>query len=98
MKLYKIRHCVSGRWSKGGTYANSTGTNSSWTDKEVNAKTWNTLGKLRGHITSHLPKYKGDRCTDMKDWEVVTYNLVSEDIQPVHKIIDPKKLIDLLKT
>lgn len=91
---YKIRHKKTGLWSKGGVYVNGEGTNGHWVAK--GGKTWDTLGKLRSHITSHLatPHSKG---TDMSDWEVLVYKMVYQDAKPIHEMIDPKKLVQLLK-
>lgn len=96
--FYKIRHRVTGMYSKGGTYANGAGNNSFWAP--TGGKTWDTLGKLRAHITSHLPSstYDDDRGTDMSDWEVVEYRAVVMDTKSIHEVIDPKKLIKLLKS
>jgi len=95
--FYKIRHKVTGLYSKGGTYANGAGNNSFWVPN--GGKTWDTLGKLRAHITSHLPSsnYEGDTGTDMSDWEVVEYKSVVVDTKEIHQVMDPKKIIKLLK-
>jgi hypothetical protein len=90
---YKIRHKVTKRWSKGGVYANAEGNNSYWVEK--GGKTWDTLGKLRAHITSHLGKYSGS--TDMSNWEVVEYKMTYQDTKGIHSVMDPKKLVELLK-
>lgn len=89
---YKIRHKKTQRWSKGGVYVPSDGTGGLWVEK--GGKTWDTLGKLRAHITSHMNRYNN---TNMSDWEVVEYKMVYQDAKPVHQIIDPKKLVELLK-
>lgn len=91
---YKIRHKKTGRWSAGGVYVTADGLGGQW--KEKGGKTWDTLGKLRAHITSHL----SDRYTtgtDMSDWEVVEYKMVYQDAKGIHEVIDPKKLVQLLK-
>jgi hypothetical protein len=90
--FYKIRHRQTGRYSKGGVYANSAGDNSYWTER--GGKTWDTLGKLRSHITSHLGKYSG--ATDMSEWEVIEYKSVPTDRKMIHEIVKPEKLIQLL--
>lgn len=91
--FYKIRHKKTGRYSKGGTYVNAEGNNSYWSEK--GGKTWDTLGKLRSHITSHIDRYYG--ATDMSDWEVVVYRCVPTDVKPIHEIVKPEKLMGLLK-
>ena len=89
---YKIRHKKNGRWSKGGMYVSGDGNGTLWVEK--GGKTWDTLGKLRSHITSHMGRYTS---TDMSDWEVVEYKMVYNDAKPIHEVIDPKKLMELLK-
>lgn len=90
--FYKIRHKKTGKYSKGGAYVNAEGTNSYWTDRM--GKTWDTIGKLRAHITSHLNRYYG--ATDMSDWEVIEFKCVPTNIKPVHEIVKPEKLIAML--
>ncbi len=91
MSFYKIRHKKTGLYSKGGMYVNASGTGSFW---NTCGKTWDTLGKLRAHITSHMNKYNS---TDMTDWEVIEYEQVVKNVKPIHEVIDPKKLVELLK-
>lgn len=91
--FYKIRHKRTGLYSKGGTYVNADGNNSFWTK---NGKTWDSIGKLRAHITSHL----GDEYspgTNMSDWEVHEYNCAPTSVKDIHEIVKPEKLIQLLK-
>lgn len=93
--FYKIRHRVTNMYSKGGGYVPADGQGSLWVPN--GGKTWDTLGKLRAHITSHMPRHHHDHATDMSDWEVVEYRAVVVDTKPIHEVIDPKKLIGLLK-
>lgn len=90
--FYKIRHKKTGMYSKGGTYVNAEGTNSFW---NKSGKTWDTLGKLRTHITSHMNRYYG--ATDMSDWEVIEFKSVPTSVKAIHEVVDPKKLVELLK-
>lgn len=92
MSFYKIRHKKTQRYSKGGVYVPADGLGSLWVER--GGKTWDTLGKLRAHITSHMNSYN---TTDMSDWEVIEYQEVITDIKPIHEVIDPKKLIIMLK-
>jgi hypothetical protein len=82
------------RFSKGGVYVPADGTGSLWV--ENGGKTWDTLGKLRAHITSHMSKYPGDYGTDMSNWEVVEYRMMYVDAKPIHQIVTPEKLVKLL--
>ena len=97
MKLYRIRHKVSNRWSKGGTYANSDGDNGFWTHDEEKAKIWTTLGKLRAHITGNMPNGSWDNGKDMSEWQVVIYDMISCDTKAIHEVVTPEKLIKMLK-
>jgi hypothetical protein len=90
--FYKIRHRKTDCYSKGGVYVPADGHGGLWVKK--GGKTWDTLGKLRAHITSHMNKYNN---TDMSDWEVIEYRCVPTDVKPVHEMVDPKKLVELLK-
>ena len=91
---YKIRHKVTGLYSKGGTYVNGAGNNSFWTKS---GKTWDTLGKLRAHITSHLPRGTYREGTDMSDWEVIEYHVTVKEVKGIKDVIDPKKMLEWLK-
>jgi len=94
MIVYKIRHKVTGKYSKGGSYVPSNGMGSLWTD-EGKGKTWDTMGKLRSHITSHIGKYSGT--TDMSEWEVVEYTMHVTDVKPLINVVKPEKIVQLLK-
>jgi hypothetical protein len=90
---YKIRHKVTGWYSKGGTKVDADGNSHYWSAK--GGKVWNSLGQLRSHITSHLPN--GYRVsTNMDDWEVVAYELVEQPAVPILDIIDKKHIVRIL--
>jgi hypothetical protein len=95
LTYYKIRHRVTGKYSKGSSYSNAEGDNSYWSAK--GGKTWDTLGKLRAHITMHLPSGSYRKGTDMSNWEVIEYNVVVKEVKGISDIIDPKKFMDILK-
>jgi len=89
---YKIRHRVTGLYSKGGD-ATASGVGECW---NKSGKMWATLGALRNHLRNHMPK-KGYRVgTDMSDWEVVEYHVVEADVKPVSDMLSAKQLTDLL--
>lgn len=92
LTFYKIRHKKNGRYSKGGVYVPGDGSGTLWVEK--GGKTWDTIGKLRAHITSHMNSY---HTTDMSDWEVVEYKSVPTAVKPIHEIVKPEKLVQLLK-
>jgi hypothetical protein len=91
--FYKIRHKKTARWSKGGVYVPGNGHGSLWV--EQGGKAWDTLGKLRAHITSHMGKYTN--ATDMSDWEVVEFQCTIKEVKDIHEMIDPKKLMAMIK-
>lgn len=91
--FYKIKHKKTGRYSKGGVYVPGDGTGSLWVEK--GGKTWDTLGKLRAHITSHMNCYSG--ATDMTDWQVVEYTSTPTAVKDIHEVISQDKLVRLLK-
>jgi hypothetical protein len=92
-QFYKIRHKKTGLFSKGGVYVDADGIYG-WTDR--GGKTWDTIGKLRAHITSHIGKsYRPG--TDMSDWEVVLYECTVKETKYIHEMIDPKKLMNMIK-
>jgi hypothetical protein len=86
--FFKIRHKKTGLYSKGGAYVNAEGTNSFWGKV---GKTWDTLGKLRAHITSHM-----NGATDMSDWEVIEFKCVPTSVRGIHEVVKPEKLVQLL--
>lgn len=94
MIFYKIRNKNTGEFSKGGSRLNSTG-DVEWSKQ---GKTWDTLGKLRQHLNLHLsdPGYKFKQ-TNMSHWEVVEYHVVEQPAKGVHEVLDPKKIVEMLK-
>lgn len=91
--FYKIRHKVTGLYSKGGVYVTASGTGITWTKI---GKTWDKLSTLRSHITSHLPdSYRNG--TDMSNWEVIEFKCVPTAIKDIHEVITQDKLVRLLK-
>ena len=91
--FYKIRHKKTNRYSKGGVYVPGDGTGSLWVEK--GGKTWDTLGKLRAHITSHMNMYGGG--TDMTDWQVIEYHSVVKEVKDIHEVVTPDKIMKILK-
>jgi hypothetical protein len=96
-QFYKIRHKKSGLYSKGGmdVVYGHTGTGSCW---NKSGKTWDTLGKIRSHITlvrDAMSRIKNHASFD--DWEIVTFEVNELPPQDVISIVDPKKLLEWLK-
>jgi len=91
MIIYKILHQKTGLYSKGGTSVHGDG-RFGWSKS---GKIWDTLGKLRSHITSHLPNsYRNG--TNMSDWRIVSYRLEVDSVSEVHEIVTPEKIIKVL--
>ena len=91
MIVYRILHNKTGLYSKGGTSVSSDG-RFGWSKT---GKIWDTMSKLRAHITSHLPNsYRSG--TNMSDWRVVAYNLNVESVKEIHEIVTPEKIIKAL--
>lgn len=79
---YKVRHKVTGEYSKGTLY-------NQW---GKDGKTYSTLGKLRAYLTrcfndDYMRKYIGD-------FEIVEFEETA--VKDVHEVMDPKKLLGLL--
>lgn len=86
MIYYKIRNKQTGLFHKGGVY-------DLWSKE---GKTWTTLGKLRSMLTMNMPtKYRKGQ--DMSEWEIVEYEVTEKSVKQPHEMIDPKKIIEILK-
>jgi hypothetical protein len=87
MIYYKIRNRKTGLFHKGGVYE-------VWSKE---GKTWTTLGKLRSMLTMNSPDDAGYGGKDMTDWEIIEYEVTEKAIKMPHEVIDPKKIIAILK-
>lgn len=88
---YKIRHRVTGKFSKGGTNADARGLGYCW---NTVGKTWVGIGPLRLHLNSHVNRTYP---TDVKDWEVLEIEMHVKAVKPVHEMLNPKTIVQLLK-
>jgi hypothetical protein len=80
--FYKIRDSRTGLFSTGG----------SWPSWRKNGKVWTRLGTLRAHLTMML------RCErSMDGWEVVEIETIIKNPRPIHDIIKPDRLMEILK-
>jgi len=93
MIFYKIRNKNTGEFSKGGSRQRHTG-DVEWSKQ---GKTWDTLGKLRSHLTQFHLGDNYHKQTDMSHWEVVEYHVVEQPAKGIHEILDPKKIVEMLK-
>lgn len=86
MKVYKVRHAETKLYRRAGvrTYWNKVG------------KTWATLGKLRTMITCAINEDRiGNH--DFGNWEVVEYEVIEQNVRPVHEVVTANKLMELIK-
>ena len=87
MITYKIRSKSQGLYIKGTP---------AYRNYDANGRMFNSLGALRSFLTGVM-RYTGYRSQDLSDWEVVEYELVAREVKPLHEVIKPEKLIQLLK-
>lgn len=71
MKVYKIRHKITGLYSKGGS-------SPMWSKK---GKTWSGLGPLKLHIAGVVDS-RYYHMSDMVNWEIIEIE-VSETLTPI---------------
>jgi hypothetical protein len=82
---YKIRDKNTGLYSNGGIY-------SSW---GKHGKLWTSLGTLRSHLTTRL---NGRIIHEaVENWEVIEYEVKECNIQNINDVMNPQKLIEILK-
>ena len=94
-QFYKIRNKKTGLYSKGSTDVVYSYNSSSWSKT---GKTWDTLGKLRSHLTMVREAMKRiSSHASFDDWEIVTYEVNELPPQDVISVVDPKKLLEWLK-
>lgn len=58
-------------------------------------RVFHTLGNLRTFITGIMNS--SYTTADISDWEVIEMVMTVKDIRPVHEMIKPERLIQLLK-
>ena len=60
-------------------------------------KVYDTLGKLRSVITSHMNSTSDYYRRQIQDWEIVEFEVQVKEVRQLIDIVDPKKVWDLLK-
>ena len=60
-------------------------------------KVYDTLGKLRATITSNMNSYSNYTRDQVRDWEVVEFEVRVKEVKQLIDVVDPKKVWDLLK-
>jgi hypothetical protein len=59
-------------------------------------KVYDTLGKLRTTITLNMNSYSEYAREQVKDWEIVEYEVRVKEVKHLADVIDPKKIFELL--
>jgi hypothetical protein len=85
MKLYKIRSKTTGMYKL----------NSCYNSYNKTGKTWDTIGKLRSHLTMLIRSSVSN--VDWNDIEIVEYDVVEASAKPPHEVITNERLLELLK-
>ena len=63
----------------------------------TSGKVYDTLGKLRTTITLNMNSYSEYAREQVKDWEIVEYEVQVKSVKHLADVIDPKKIFELLK-
>ena len=81
--FYKIRDSRTRLFSTGGSRP-------SWVK---HGKVWTKIGPLRAHLTMMLRNRHS-----MDGWEVVEIETIIKNPRPIHEIIKPERLFEILKS
>lgn len=60
-------------------------------------KVYDTLGKLRSVITSHMNSTSDYYREKIQDWEIVEFEVRVKEVKQLIDVIDKKKIFELLK-
>ena len=60
-------------------------------------KVYDTLGKLRAVITTHMNSTATYRRQMVEDWEFVEFEVKEKEVRTLFDIVDKRKVWDLLK-
>ena len=60
-------------------------------------KVYDTLGKLRSVITSHMNSTSEYHRAKIQDWEIVEFEVRVREVKQLIDIVKPEKVWDLLK-
>jgi len=62
---------------------------------DKSGRVFQSLGSLRTFITGIMSsEYRRGK---LEDWQVVSYTMQVQDIQEIHEVVKPEKLVQLLK-
>lgn len=87
MVVYRIKQKNSDLYVKGTPL---------YTSYDSTGRLFATVGRVRAFITQSLKM--PNRRISVADWEIVAYRLEVDNIQQVHEIIKPEKLVQMLKS
>jgi hypothetical protein len=59
-------------------------------------KVYDTLGKLRSTITLNMNSSSSYTREQVRDWEIVEYEVRIKEVKHLVDVIDPKKIFELL--
>lgn len=60
-------------------------------------KVYDTLGKLRSVITSHINAYSDYRRQQIADWEIVEFEVKVKEVKQLHEVITAQRMMDYIK-
>ena len=60
-------------------------------------KVYDTLGKLRATITNNMNSHSEYTRAEVRDWEVVEFEVTVKEVKQLIDVIDKKKIFELLK-
>lgn len=60
-------------------------------------KVYDTLGKLRTLITTHINSSSDYYRRQIADWEIVEYEVTVKAVKGVHEVITPQRMMDYIK-
>lgn len=63
----------------------------------TSGKVYDTLGKLRSVITSHINSHSDYHRQKIADWEIVEYEVQVKDVKQLHEVITAQRMMDYIK-
>jgi len=60
-------------------------------------KVYDTLGKLRAVITSHIKSSSDYYRRQIADWEIVEFEVKVREVKQIHEIITAQRMMDYIK-
>lgn len=60
-------------------------------------KVYDTLGKLRSVITSHINSYSDYHRNQIANWEIVEFEVRVKEVKQLHEVITAQRMMDYIK-